>query len=112
MCLLRHGIAFTLVLYLNIILCSELKLDDEFVVMDGIRIRKDSIRNETNDIDKSDKKRGTDSDVEGSEDTIEYQDDDDDDKDDDDDEDEEEIDNADDEDLEATKHLPTKCHGM
>ena len=101
--LFRYGMAFVLVLHWNIVLCSELMVDDEFVMMDGIKVRKDSIRNETGDFNKSNKKNRQRETAE-SDDIIEDQDDDDDD-------DEEDIDNDEDEDLESTKHLPTKCHG-
>ena len=107
MCVLRCGIV--LVLFLNIVLCSELTLDDEFVVMDGISVRKDSIRNETNEFDNSKTGKRQREDESGSEegdDVIEDQDDDDDD-----DEDDEDVDYDDEEDLETTQHFPTKCHG-
>lgn len=105
---LIYGIAFLVVLLVNDIICSELTVDDEFVVVDGIRVKKDSIRNETSDgnrkYGKTDKKaEKTESDDEDQD----EEDEDDDDKDD----DEEEIDMSEEEDLESTKHLPTKCHG-
>ena len=101
--------SIVLVLFLNIVLCSEVMLDDEVVVMDGIRVRKDSIRNETNEFDNSNTGKRQREDESGSEegdDVIEDQDDDDDD-----DEDDEDVDYDDEEDLETTKYLPTKCHG-
>ena len=110
MCVLRCAIV--LVLFLNIVLCSELMLDDEFVVMDGIRVRIDTIRNQTNESDNKntrDRQRENESGEEEGDDVIEDQEDDDDD--DDDDEDDEDIDYEDEETLEKTKHLPTKCHG-
>ena len=71
-------------------------LDDEYVVMDGIRVRKDSIRNVQRENEEID-------------DTIEDRDDDEDA--DDDADDDEYIDYDDEEDLESAKHLPTNCHG-
>ena len=102
----RYAVVFALLLFWNII-CAE-ETDDEFEMMDGIKVRKDSIKSEVNDVDKkgkNDGKRKTDS--EGNE-IIE--DDGDDDEDDDDDDDDSE-DDGEDEDLESTMHLPTKCHG-
>ena len=76
-------------------------VDDEFVVIDGIRVKKDSIRNETSDGNRKYGKRDKKADQTESEDE----------DDDDEDDDEEEIDISQEEDLESTKHLPTKCHG-
>lgn len=101
---LKCGI--TLILFMNNVLCSELMLDDEYVVMDGIRVRKDSIRNETDDLD-NDNKRNAQRENEELDDTIEDKDD----EDEDDVGDDENIDYDDEEDLESTKHLPTRCHG-
>ena len=103
----RYVVVLALLLFWNII-CAEVT-DDEFEMMDGIRVRKDSINIETNDVDnkgKTEGKRETDSD--GNEINEDDQDEDDDDDDDDDEDDE---DDSEDEDLESTKHLPTKCHG-
>ena len=89
-------------------MCAE-ATDNEFDMLDGIRVRKDSIIVEMNDVGKkgqTEGKRETDSD---GNDIIE--DDQDDDEDDDDDDDDQDDDDSEDEDLESTKHLPTKCHG-
>ena len=105
---LIYGIAFLIVLLVNDVICSELMVDDEFVVVDGIRVKKDSIRNETSDGNRKYGKR--DKKAEKTESDDEDQDEEDED-DDDEDDDEEEIDISEEEDLESTKHLPTKCHG-
>ena len=105
---LIYGIAFLIVLLVNDVICSELMVDDEFVVIDGIRVKKDSIRNETSDGNRKYGKR--DKKAEKTESDDEDQDEEDED-DDDEDDDEEEIDISQEEDLESTKHLPTKCHG-
>ena len=107
----RYGIAFVLVLFINTVLCSELMVDDEYVVMDGIKVRKDSIRNETNNLDNSRKKEGQRDKDSGLDESEDDQNDDGDDDEDDDDDDNEEMDNNEDEDFESTKHLPRKCHG-
>jgi len=104
-----YGIAFLIFLLVNDVICSELMADDEFVVMDGIRVKKDSIRNETSDGNRKSGKR--DKKAEQTESDDEDQDEEDEDDDDDQDDDEEEIDISEEEDLESTKHLPTKCHG-
>ncbi|CAH3182651.1 unnamed protein product [Porites lobata] len=104
---LIYGIAFLIVLLVNDVICSELMVDDEFVVIDGIRVKKDSIRNETSDGNRKYGKR--DKKAEKTESDDEDQDEQDED-DDDEDDDEEEIDISQEEDLESTKHLPTKCH--
>lgn len=105
---LIHGIAFLIVLLVNDVICSELMVDDEFVVMDGIRVKKDSVRNETSDRNRNYGKRDKKADQTESDDKDQDEEDEDDDEEDD---DEEEIDISEEEDLEATKHLPTKCHG-
>lgn len=105
---LIHGIAFLIVLLINDVICSELMVDDEFVVMDGIRVKKDSVRNETSDGNRNYDKRDKKADQTESNDEDQDEEDEDDDEEDD---DEEEIDISEEEDLEATKHLPTKCHG-
>ena len=97
----RYIVVLALFLVWNII-CAE-ETDNEFEMMDGIRVRKDSINVEMNDADKkgpTEGKRETDSD--GNEIIEDDQDD---------DEDEDDDDDSEDEDLESTKHLPTKCHG-
>lgn len=104
----RYVIVLALLLFWNII-CAE-ATDNEFEMMDGIRVRKDSINVEMNDVDKkgqTEGKRETDSD--GNEIIKDDQDDDEDDDDDNDNDDDD--DDSEDEDLESTKHLPTKCHG-
>ena len=88
-------------MYFNIVLCTELILDEEFVIIDGIRVRKDSLKNKTSGSD-NDSKRGKESRGQEGDEVIEKEDNNDDD---------DEIDYDDDEELEATKHLPTKCHG-
>ena len=105
---LIFGIAFLIVLLVNDVICSELMIDDEFVVVDGIKVKKDSIRNETSDGNRKYGKR--DKKAERTESDDEDQDEEDED-DHDEDDDEEEIDISEEEDLESTKHLPTKCHG-
>ena len=107
MLLLRRCI-LCLVLLFSIAVCTELVFDEEFVVIDGIRVRADSIKSETNNFDDKNKKE-KESGEQGRDDIIEEQTDDD--GSDDDENDEEESDNEEDDDLEATKHLPTKCHG-
>ena len=97
-----------LVLLFSIAVCSQLVFDEEFVVIDGIRVRADSIKTETNNFDGKNK-REKESLEQGTDDIIEEQTDDDGSEDDDDDG--EKFDNEEDDDLEATKHLPTKCHG-
>ncbi|XP_068716269.1 protein canopy 4-like [Montipora foliosa] len=94
---------FVLVLSFNIVLSNEFMLDEEFVVIDGIRVRADSIRdNKTND---SNNKLGKESRQTERDDVIEEE------EKEEEEDDEEEIDYDDeDEDLESTKHLPTKCH--
>ena len=102
----RYGVFFVLLILWSVI-CAEVT-DDEFEMMDGIKVRKDSIKIGMNDADKKSKKeRETDS--EENDDVIE--DDQDDDEEDDDDDDDDSDDDDEDEDLESTKHLPTKCHG-
>ncbi|KAK2570287.1 Protein canopy 4 [Acropora cervicornis] len=103
--LLRRCLLY-LVLLISIAVCTELVFDEEFVVIDGIRVRADSIKNETNNFDDKNK-REKESGKKGKDDIIEEQTDDDGSHDDD---DGEESDNEDDDDLETTKHLPTKCH--
>ena len=86
-------------------------VDDEFVVIDGIRVKKDSTRNETSDGNRKYGKRDKKAEKAESDDEDQDEQDEDDDDEDDDEEDEEEIDITEEEDLESTKHLPTKCHG-
>lgn len=105
--MLLRGCLLYLVLLISIAVCTELVSDEEFVVIDGIRVRADSIKNETNNFDGKNK-REKESGEQGKDDIIEEQPDDDGS---DDDDDGEESDNEEDDDLEATKHLPTKCHG-
>lgn len=100
-----YGVFFILLIFWNVIHAED--TDDEFEMMDGIRVRKDSIKNETSDVNRKGKKEGKRG--KDSEENDDDQDDDDDDEED--DEDEEEDDSDEDEDLESTKHLPTKCHG-
>ena len=101
-----------MLLFWNII-CAE-ATDNEFEMLDGIRVKKDSINVEMNDVGEkshTEGKRETDSD--GNEIIEDDQDDDEDDDDDDDDDDDyDDDDDSEEEDLESTKHLPTKCHGM
>ncbi|XP_078378000.1 protein canopy 4-like [Oculina patagonica] len=106
----RFGIVFILLILWNV-LCAEV-LDDEFEIMDGIKVRKDSIKPEVNDVNKKGKKDGQrETDSEGDNNTIDDDQDEDDDENDDDDNDDDDIsDDDDDGDLESTKHLPTKCH--
>ena len=105
----RYGVALALLFFWNIV-CVEVTAD-EFEMMDGIRVRKDSINIEMNDVDKKGK-----TDLDGNEIIEDDQDDDDDDDDNDDDEDDDDDDDdsgddSEEEDLESTKNLPTKCHG-
>ena len=105
----RYGVVLALLLFWNII-CAEVT-DDEFEMMDGIKVRKDSINIEMDDKDKKGKperKRQTDS--EGNE-IIEDDNDNDEDDGHDNEDDDDDEDDSEDEDLESTKHLPTKCHG-
>lgn len=106
---LIYGIAFLTILLVNDVICSELMVDDEFVVIDGIRVKKYSIRNETSGGNRKYGKR--DKKAEQTESDDEDQDEEDEDGDEEDDNDEEEIDISEEEDLESTRHLPTKCHG-
>ena len=105
--MLLRGCLLYLVLLISIAVCTELVSDEESVVIDGIRVRADSIKNKTNNFDGKNK-REKESGEQGKDDIIEEQTDDDGSHDDD---DGEESDNEEDDDLEATKHLPTKCHG-
>ena len=104
--MLLRGCLLCLVLLISIAVCTELVSDEEFVVIDGIRVRTDSIKNETSNFDGKNK-REKESGEKGRDDIIEEQPDDDGSHDD----DGVESDNEEDDDLEATKHLPTKCHG-
>ena len=45
-----------LVLLFSIAVCTELVFDEEFVVIDGIRVRADSIKTETNNFDGKNKR--------------------------------------------------------
>ena len=105
---LIYGIAFLIVLLVNDVTCSELMVDDEFVVVDGIRVKKDSIRNETSSGNRKYGKRDKKAEKTESDDEDQDEEDEDDDEEDD---DEEEIDISEEQDLASTKHLPTKCHG-
>ena len=90
----RYVVVLAMLLFWSFI-CAE-ATDNEFEMLDGIRVRKDSINVEMNDVGKkgqTEGKRETDSD---GNDIIE---------------DDQDDDDSEDEDLESTKHLPTKCHG-
>ena len=102
----RYGVVFILLIFWNVIYAED--TDDEFEMMDGIKVRKDSIKNETSGVYRKGKKEG-----QRGKDSEENDDDQDDDDDDDDeeDEDDDQDDSDEDEDLESIKHLPTKCHG-
>ena len=103
----RYVVVLVVLLFWNIT-CAEVT-DNEFEMMDGIRVRKDSINVEMNDVDKEGQTAGMqETDSDGNE---IFEDDQDDDEDDDDDDDDDNDDDSEDEDLESTKHLPTKCHG-
>ena len=103
----RYGVVLALLSFWSMT-CAEVT-EDEFEMMDGIRVRKDSVNIEMEDVDKNGKTEGKrETDSEGNEIIEDDRDDDDDDEDDDDDDDE---DDSEDEDLESIKHLPTKCHG-
>jgi len=108
--LARYGVVLALFLFWNIV-CAEVT-NDEFEMIDGIRVRKDSINIEMNDLDKKGKtERKRETDADGNEIIEDDQDDDDDDDDENDDDDDDSGDDSEEEDLESTKHLPTKCHG-
>ncbi|XP_020611490.1 protein canopy 4-like [Orbicella faveolata] len=105
----RYGVVLALLLFWNII-CAE-EIDDEFEIMDGIRVRKDSINIDMNDVGKKGKTEGKrETDEDGNEVIEDDQVDDDNDDDDDDDDDDVSGDDSEEDDLESTKHLPTKCH--
>lgn len=101
----RYGVVLALLLFWNII-CAEVT-DVEFEMMDGIKVRKDSIDIEMDKKGKPEGKRQTDS--EGNE-IIEDDNDNDEDDGHDNEDDDDGEDDSEDEDLESTKHLPTKCH--
>jgi len=107
----RYGVVLALLLFWNIIFAEE--IDDEFEIMDGIRVRKDPINIDMNDVGKKGKTEGKrETDEDGNEVIEDDQvDDDNDDDDDDDDDDDVSGDDSEEDDLESTKHLPTKCHG-
>ena len=83
-------------------------LDEEFVVIDGIRVRVDSIRD--NKMNHSNNKLGKESRQTERDDVIEEEEEEEEEEEGEDDEEEIDYDDED-EDLESTKHLPTKCHG-
>ena len=103
----RYGFVLALVLFWNIAYAED--TDDEYEIIDGINVRKDSIIIETKQDDKKGKKKGQ-TDSEGS-DEVTQEDRDDDDEDDDEVDDDDDSDDGGEEDLASARHLPKKCHG-
>ena len=105
-----RGLFFFILILVWSTLSAEV-LENEYKIIDGIRVRKDPIRKEIDQLNqrgKKDRKQPSRPETNGNEHMEQDQEDQHVDEDDDDDDDS----NDDvDEDLEATKHLPTKCHG-